>query len=131
MESINQYEFVSLNEENIFELMPLYKKVFGIDHTLEHITKKYNPSYTGLNAQGHFALFDGKVVAFHGAIPVLMRHKNTTELAAQYGDAMTLKSHSGKGFVSQLGKLTDRLLIQKGVSFVWGFPNQNSVKFLV
>jgi hypothetical protein len=65
-------------------------------------------------------------VAFHGAIPVEMKYKNQTEVAAQYGDAMTLKNHTGKGLFTKLGKLTDKQLIKANIKFIWGFPNQNS-----
>jgi hypothetical protein len=124
--SQEQYTFKALNTENIHLLIPLYKKVFGVSYTLEQVKQKYQPDYTGIFAQGHFAFYKGKAVAFHGAIPMLMRYQNQTELCAQYGDAMTIKQHAGNGLFSRLGELTDEVLISKGVRFVWGFPNQNS-----
>jgi len=126
MANTNSYEYVSLDEKNIHELIPLYKNIFGVRYTLAQIKAKYQPSYTGIHAQGHFAFFNKKAVAFHGAIPVLMRYKNQIELCAQYGDAMTLADHSGNGLFTKLGELTDQTLQDNGVKFVWGFPNQNS-----
>lgn len=124
--SKEKYTFEALNTENIHLLIPLYKKVFGVSFSLEQIKQKYQPTYTGIFAQGHFAFYKGKAIAFHGAIPMLMRYQDQTELCAQYGDAMTLKEHAGNGLFSKLGELTDEVLISKGVRFVWGFPNQNS-----
>jgi hypothetical protein len=120
------YNFQALSEENMHWLIPLYKKVFNKNYQHKQIHAKFTTNYTGLAAQGHFAILNEEVVAFHGAIPVVMQYKDQTELAAQYGDAMTLKGHTGKGLFTKLGILTDELLKQKGVRFVWGFPNQNS-----
>ena len=126
MGNTRSYDFVALSEENMHLLIGLYKKVFGRTYTLDQIKAKYQPLYTGLLAQGHFAFYEGKAIAFHGAIPMKMRYKDQIELCAQYGDAMTIKSHNGKGLFTRLGELTDQVLIEKGVRFVWGFPNQNS-----
>lgn len=122
----NPYLFEPLNELNIKWLIDLYKKVFGVQYTLEQVKAKYQPQYTGIHAQGHFAIYQNKPVAFHGAIPVLIRYQGQVELCAQYGDAMTLQAHTGNGLFTKLGELTDQVLIEKGVKFVWGFPNQNS-----
>lgn len=126
MANTEEYQFVPLKDDNLHLLIDLYQKVFKINYSLEEIKAKYQPLYTGLKAQGHFAFKNGAAVAFHGAIPFLMRYKGKVELAAQYGDAMTLKSHTGKGLFTKLGQLTDQLLQKNEVRFVWGFPNQNS-----
>lgn len=126
MKNTSKYKFVPLSNENIHELIPLYRSVFNVKYSLKQIKAKYQPTYTGIYAQGHFAFHKGKAVAFHGAIPILMRHKNEVELCAQYGDAMTLEQHIGNGLFTKLGELTDEALNKKDVRFVWGFPNQNS-----
>lgn len=126
MVNISQYKFVSLNEGNCHHLISLYKNIFNVTYSLDQVRSKYLSDYTGIHAQGHFAFYEGDPVAFHGAIPVLMEHKGQIELAAQYGDAMTLKEHAGKGLFTKLGVLTDKLLQSLDVKFVWGFPNQNS-----
>lgn len=126
MSSSYQYYFEKLNKSNIEHLVFLYKKVFGTRYALDFVKSKYLNDYTGITAQGHFAFFKNKPVAFHGAIPVLMKQGDQIELCAQYGDAMTLKSHTGNGLFTILGKKTDTLLQELGVQFVWGFPNQNS-----
>lgn len=122
----NSYRFEKLNESNIHHLVYLYKQVFGTDYSLAFIKAKYGSDYTGIKAQGYFAFFEGKPVAFHGAIPVIMCQVGKKELCAQYGDAMTVKSHAGNGLFTLLGEKTDDLLQTLGVRFAWGFPNQNS-----
>lgn len=122
----SKYQFEALNDDNIHHLITLYKKVFGTDYSLDFIKSKYQNDYTGIAAQGHFAFYEEKPVAFHGAIPVIMQQEGQHELCAQYGDAMTIKSHAGNGLFTILGNKTDLLLKELGVRFVWGFPNQNS-----
>ena len=120
------YNFEALTSKNIHDLVFLYKAVFGNKVTDEFVLKKFDTSYLINKYFGHLAYFNEKPVAFHGAIPVLMKYNNKTEIAAQYGDAMTLKNHTGKGLFTKLGKLTDAQLIKADIKFIWGFPNQNS-----
>lgn len=126
MDITSEYEFVPLEANRIAALIRLYKSVFKVSYTHEQIKAKYFNDYSGICAQGHFAIYNGKVVAFHGAIPLIMSQNGAQELCAQFGDAMTLKSHTGKGLFTILGKLTEAKLKDLGVKFVWGFPNQNS-----
>ena len=120
------YTITPLSLKNLNDLCFLYKKVFNNDVSLEMISKKFETSYTGISYFGHLAYSNKKPVAFHGAIPIIMTYNGKEELAAQYGDAMTLKEHTGNGLFTKLGKLTDTKLKEAGVKFVWGFPNQNS-----
>ena len=120
------YQIAALSLENIKDLKYLYKKVFNNDVTLEFIHEKFDTSYLGKSYFGHMAYDQGNPIAFHGAIPVLMEYEGKKEIAAQYGDAMTLPNYTGKGLFTKLGKLTDTQLQKADVKFVWGFPNQNS-----
>lgn len=120
------YTIVPLTSKNIKDLPHLYKNVFGNDNCLSMVQKKFDTSHLGISHFGHLAYKNEIPVAFHGAIPVLMEHNGVYELAAQYGDAMTLPDHTGNGLFTTLGKLTDMQLKAAGVKFVWGFPNQNS-----
>jgi hypothetical protein len=116
----------ALNSDNLLDLKDLYKAVFGNEVNAEYLRHKFDTSYLGVKHFGHLAYHKGKPIAFHGAIPMLMQYENRTEIAAQYGDAMTLKNYWGKGLFTRLGRLTDEQLRAAGVRFVWGFPNQNS-----
>ncbi|WP_296381225.1 GNAT family N-acetyltransferase [Winogradskyella sp.] len=120
------YTIAPLSLENIKDLAYLYKKVFGNNYTIDIIKQKYDTSYLDLSHFGHIAYNKMQPIAFHGAIPVLMEHNGNYEIAAQYGDAMTLPKYTGNGLFTELGKLTDNQLKKANVKFVWGFPNQNS-----
>jgi len=121
-----KYTIAPLSLENINDLLYLYKAVFNNSISLGQVLKKYDTSYLGKSHFGHIAYHNGQPIAFHGAIPVLMQYYNDNELAAQYGDAMTLPNYNGKGLFTTLGKQTDKQLRNQGINFVWGFPNQNS-----
>ncbi|MBQ4821775.1 GNAT family N-acetyltransferase [Aquimarina sp. MMG016] len=120
------YQIIALSRENIKDLKYLYKAVFNNDVSLDFIHKKFDTTYLGKSYFGHLAYDNGNPIAFHGAIPMLMEFEGKKELAAQYGDAMTLANYTGKGLFTKLGKLTDTQLKEAGIRFVWGFPNQNS-----
>ena len=120
------YSYKTLTKERFKDLQFLYQMVFGNNYTIEYIEKKYNSFSDNNILFGHIAYFNNDPVAFHGAIPVKMKYNNKTEIAAQYGDAMTLSNHKGKGLFTKLGQLTDEKLKTSGIKFVWGFPNQNS-----
>ena len=120
------FTIIPLSSNNLSDLTYLYKCVFGNNTSLEMVKRKFDTTYLGVDYFGHLA-YDGNLpIAFHGAIPVLMQYKENVTLAAQYGDAMTLPDYTGKGLFTKLGKCTDEQLKKAGVSFVWGFPNQNS-----
>lgn len=121
-----QYTIVPLSSENIKDLTYLYKNVFGNVVTQDIINKKFNTTYLGKSHFGHLAYDNDQPIAFHGAIPVLMEYNGKQEIAAQYGDAMTLPNYTGNGLFTILGKHTDQQLIDAEIRFVWGFPNQNS-----
>ncbi|WP_237274909.1 GNAT family N-acetyltransferase [Tenacibaculum ovolyticum] len=120
------YIFKPLNSNNIKDLTYLYKHIFGNTMTLKMVKSKFNTSYLRMGYFGHLAYDNEQPIAFHGAIPVLMQYNGVQEMAAQYGDAMTLPKYTGNGLFTKLGKLTDEQLKKAGIKFVWGFPNQNS-----
>ncbi|WP_299438763.1 GNAT family N-acetyltransferase [uncultured Aquimarina sp.] len=121
-----EFRFEKLTETNIKDLKTIYKTVFGNKVSDNFVFRKFDTSYLGLKHFGHLAYHKDKPIAFHGAIPVLMQYNDQTEIAAQYGDAMTFPEYAGKGLFTKLGKLTDIQLQKAGIKFVWGFPNQNS-----
>lgn len=120
------YTIKPLTNLNMIDLVYLYKYVFGKKVSLDFVRKKFDTTYLTEGYFGHIAYFKDAPVAFHGAIPVEMIYNNEVEIAAQFGDAMTLKEHAGNGLFTKLGKLTEIQLQKAGIKFVWGFPNQNS-----
>jgi len=121
------YRIEKLNPSNLKDLIILYRDVFKRHFTEETLRKKYDTSYLGKSYFGHIAYDEQDYpAAFHGAIPFRLQYKDSIELAAQYGDAMTNPKHAGKGLFTRLGRLTDNELKGAGIRFVYGFPNQNS-----
>jgi hypothetical protein len=116
-----------LSPENIHQLVPLFRDVFGKKVSLSHIRGKYERVVDGKSHYG-FIGFDGanRPVAFHGCVPYRVAYKDIVETGAQFGDAMTLKSYNGKGIFTLLGKMTEELLAADGIHFAYGLPNQNS-----
>lgn len=126
MADISSYDFIPLSEDNVHHLISLYRDVFHQSHSIDKIKKKFFSPHLKIKALGYFAFYKGKAVSFHVAIPIQIKYNNKIELAAQYGDSMTLPSHSGKGLFTKLGELTNELLIQNDIKFAWAFLNQNS-----
>jgi hypothetical protein len=94
--------------------------------TIEVLRRKYNTSYLGKPYFGYFAFRNDRPVAFHGCILFRLKYSDQTELAAQFGSAMTLKEFSGQGLFTRLGEMTEEDLKKEGIRMIFGFPNQNS-----
>lgn len=120
------YRIIPLTASNLMDLQILYRSVFGSRKSRKFIEGKFDTSYLGISHFGYLAYYRNEPIAFHGAIPLVMKFGDKQEMAAQYGDAMTLPGHAGKGLFTELGNLTDEKLKDAGIRFVWGFPNQNS-----
>ena len=121
------YRIERISPENIYDLIPLYRDVFGIKVTRQFIEKKYDTAYLGVGYYGHLAYDEqGKPTGYYGAIPFLIEWEGKKVIGAQSGDAMTHPDHAGQGLFTRLGNLTDDLLKKEGIEFVYGFPNQNS-----
>lgn len=116
-----------LDSENLVDLIPLYREVFGKKTDRAYLEAKYDTSYLGTPLFGHLA-YDpgGRPVAFHGAVPFRLELDGLPFIGAQYGDAMTLREAAGQGLFTRLGRLTDERLLDFGIQFIYGFPNQNS-----
>lgn len=121
------YRIERISSENILDLIPLYRAVFGISVSQQFIHAKYDTHYLGKAYYGHLAYDEsGEAVAYYGAVPFALTVNGKRVVAAQSGDAMTKPGHSGQGLFTRLGEATDQLLAKEGIAFVYGFPNQNS-----
>lgn len=123
---MNDYDIVQLNESNLHHLYALYKNVYNKVVKPYYFHLKYNTAYTGAIYVG-FIAFSGKLpVAYYGVIPMRLSVNRETVLAAQSCDTMTHPDFRGKGLFTELAQRTFQLAIEKGIHFVFGFPNQNS-----
>ncbi|MBL0104473.1 MAG: GNAT family N-acetyltransferase [Bacteroidetes bacterium] len=122
-----EYTFKRLSPEYYKDLVYISKSAFGIDPGLEYYRLKNQTEVFGEPNLG-FIAYDsaGEPAAFYGVYACPMIIDGKTLVAAQSGDTMTHKSHTGKGLFTTLAKMTYALAKEKGVKFIYGFPNYNS-----
>ncbi|MBL7893954.1 MAG: GNAT family N-acetyltransferase [Bacteroidia bacterium] len=125
---MNEYRFERLNNYNLKDLIYLYKHSFNEITDIHFIEKKYATEAFGLKYTGYIAysVNNSEPAAYYGVFPIKVKYQNKEYLAAQSGDTMTHPNHRGKGLFITLAKMTYDLSKQEGVSFVFGFPNENS-----
>jgi GNAT superfamily N-acetyltransferase len=124
---MSDYRFERLNESNFKDLVFLYKHSFGLSPDLNFLKKKYDTQSFGLNYIGFIAYSNtNEPAAYYGVFPFIVTHLGTEYIAAQSGDTMTHPNHRGKGLFIALAKQTYELAKQEGITFVFGFPNENS-----
>ncbi len=120
------YLIKPFTEDLIEDFRLLYKEVYGKSIPLEFVLKKFDSKYLIDGYFGYFAYDNSKPIAFYGVVPVLMRYENQTEIAAQSVNTMTHPKYNGKGLFTKLAELTYAKMEQSGITFLWGFPNENS-----
>lgn len=116
-----------------FELLnELYREVHG--QPGHHLLKKMDTSYAGLGPLGMVALNNrGSMVGYYGVLPVLVQHRNQqglmeTFLAGQSADTMIHPDYRLQGLFLVLSEQCFELCKSAGVKWIFGFPNQNSLK---
>jgi hypothetical protein len=132
---MDEYKVERLNDNNLKDLILLFKNAFNKTITIEYLNKKYNTDDYGLKYVGFIAYAnDNTPAAYYGVFPVKVRYKNKEYLCAQSGDTMTHSEHRGKQLFTKLATETYNFAAKNGVQFVFGFPNNNSypgfVKYL-
>lgn len=125
---MEEYYFNKLTNENIKDLIPIYKKAFNKDISLQYLIKKNSTDAFGLSFTGFIAYHSltNEAAAFYGVFPCLIKYKDQIFLTAQSGDTMTDPTHQGKGLFIKLAMMTYDYVKNNGVKFIFGFPNQNS-----
>ena len=113
--------------ENIRDFCVLYKSVYADTISEKKILQKYRSPYAHSDYFGNIAYHEERPIAFYGAIPVLMKHEDSIEMGAQSVDSMTHPNYRGLGLFTQLAKCTFLQLQKAGITFIWGFTNQNSM----
>ena len=123
---MSNYTFIKLDPENLKHLYTLFASVYHKSCPKPYFDLKYATQYTGAEYIGFFALENNIPVAYYGVIPTIVSIAKQKVLAAQSCDTMTHPAHTKKGLFTELAKRTFELAKQKGIHFVFGFPNQNS-----
>ncbi|MGH2665139.1 GNAT family N-acetyltransferase [Flavobacterium sp.] len=121
-----EYSIQPFTEDRLDDFRLLYKEVYGKSIPLEFVLKKFDSKYLIDDYFGYFAYDNSKPIAFYGVVPVLMHYKNQTEIGAQSVNTMTHPDYNGKGLFTKLAALTYAKMEQSGITFLWGFPNENS-----
>jgi hypothetical protein len=121
-----EYSIRTFSKDGIGHFCTLFKAVYGKTIARAYVEKKFDTAYLIPGYFGHFAFDGDNPVAFYGVVPTPMNYGSKTEIAAQSVDTMTHPKHRGKGLFPQLAQLTYKKMAEAGISFVWGFPNQNS-----
>src|SRR6201996_4502952 len=134
-ETIEKSELVieRLSKKNLSDLDKLHYEVYKKRQPAGFFEKKYDTAYTGVQHLGFIAYNENhNPIAFYGVIPCFIRYKDKLILAAQSADTMTHPKYQFKGLFIKLANITFDWCREEGVSFVFGFPNQNSLHgFLV
>lgn len=128
---MNEYKIVRLDDKTVSYLDILFKCVYKRVQKPSYFKTKYNTKHILNDYIGFFALHQGKPIAFYGLIPTLMSINKEIVLAAQSADTMTHPDYQKQGLFIKLAELTFNLAKEKGVHFIFGFPNQNSFKSFV
>ncbi len=123
---MSNYTIVKLDAENIKHLYTLFRSVYQKKCPKNYYDLKYNTTYTGADYIGFLAFENSVPVAYYGVVPIIVSINKQPVLAAQSCDTMTHPGHRKKGLFVTLAKQTFDLAKNKGIHFVFGFPNQNS-----
>lgn len=81
---------------------------------------------------GHFphaslAQEGGRIAALYAAVPARFTCAGETVIAAQSLDTMVDSEFRGLGLFTRLARAVNDRMIERGVAFVYGFPNGNSI----
>jgi len=122
-----EYRIERLNFSKLKDLNVLYEAVYGHMPAKNFFQKKYDTAYTGKSYIGYIAYNNNNIpVAYYGVLPCFIQYKNQIILSAQSGDTMTHPLFRYKGMFVELSKITFDLCKAEGMTFIFGFPNQNS-----
>ncbi len=125
---MNEYKFVRLDDDNLKDLLFLYKHAFNEVTDLSFLQKKYDTTFTGIKHVGFIAYHSStnEPAAYYGVFPLKLEIGGKILIAAQSGDTMTHPTHRGKGLFIKLATETYALAKNLGIEFIFGFPNSNS-----
>jgi len=124
---MENYRYFKIDDNSYTSIQELYLRSFQLKSSIEAIKRKYDTTSFGEKNIGFLAVdTEGDLAAYYGVFPITMVIDGTDYLVAQSGDTMTAPEHRKKGLFTILAKLTYDLSEKKGLSFIFGFPNENS-----
>ena len=122
-----EYRIEKLTDDNIADLLPIYKSAFSTDIELSELRAKFDTSNFGLKNVGFIAYSsEGEGAAFYGVFPCEVLINGEKVLIAQSGDTMTHKNHRRKNLFVILAEKTFDFCKNNDIHMVYGFPNEFS-----
>lgn len=115
-----------ITEEDMPAIIKLHQRCYGRMPDVKALRRRMNAWGAAFSALGFVAVAGGAIVASYTVFPSIVYIRGAPTLIAQSGDTMTAPEFSGRGLFTKLALLTYELCRQKGVCYVFGFPNRNS-----
>lgn len=126
MSEQKEYYIERFDITKIKDIEELFVAVYKKKSAQNYFSKKYDTAFTGVSYIGYIAYKGKTPIAFYAVIPCFVQYENEIILAAQSADTMTHPEYRGKGLFIILAKKCYELCKKNNISFVFGFPNQNS-----
>lgn len=122
------YVFHPLGEENLRDVVFLFKSVVRKRVTTAYLRRKYLTPWGHGRMWGFIAYTeaDKRPVAMAAALICLIRDGDRQIRAAQTMDTLTCAGHTGRGLMTELLRRTITTLKAQEVAVFFGFCNQNS-----
>ncbi|MBI5371248.1 MAG: GNAT family N-acetyltransferase [Sphingobacteriales bacterium] len=125
----DEYTFIRVTAAHYPLLTELYADAFGSRLTVEDIRRRYDTLALGGEHVAFMALHTAShtPAAYYGVFPHQVFREKERILVAQSGDTMTHSAHRKKGLFVILARLTYAECEKKGIRYIYGFPNDNSL----
>jgi len=111
-------------DDDEYQILTLYKQVNEREMTLDHWTWKFTKNPFGKSVI-KLTFDDKKLIGFYAVIPMSVQVESDLVKAALSVNTMVHPDYRGHGIFAYLGKEAYQVCEQKGVRFVYGFPNRN------
>jgi len=127
MSSTFPYRIELLSATNVLDIAHLQQATFGKRMDRDALVSKYLSGYASDKIYSFFA-YDGELpIAFFGALPFLLTHKEETVVVLQTCEYMTLKKHRKKGIHQELYDASLKKAKADGIPFVYALMSNQSL----
>jgi GNAT superfamily N-acetyltransferase len=125
---MQEFNLVVNSEDHLKSIQKLYFDCFKTKITENYLIKKYDTNKFGESYVGYLAFYNNEIAGYYGVFPLKILINGKIHLVAQSGDTMTHPNYQKKGLFTALALKTYELAKSKNLSFIFGFPNENSYK---
>jgi hypothetical protein len=120
----DDYQSKTFEENDVGNLVRLYKNAFNVLFPRERILKKYFHAYQKFKCSTLTYFNKSDAVSFYGTIVQRAQLNCEFFYIAQSCDSMTAKEHGGKGLFVKLANRAYDNVKQSGINYVCGLPNK-------